>query len=256
MTLPGGLKNFMRWWFVAMSCSGSSLKAGAPLIVDDSGVHAPKEVEADFTFDAYRDKGSESSDGNLTLTTGLTPWLEGSMILGYGGQRQRNLPGGEDERDGFLDLTLGLKTPLLDSAKSPIGLAISSAAVLPTASENLGVDSTNFNLLVIATRDWNDHFSTDVNAGFNWATGNGVASDAEDATFVGAAVRWNVTKPCMLFVETYAWLPAHRAGVAQQVLRGGVQWECRKNVFLSAALATGYGETEHAGLSLGLNVVF
>ncbi|MDB6079034.1 MAG: hypothetical protein JWO82_2781 [Akkermansiaceae bacterium] len=234
----------------------SAAHAGAPLIVDDSGVHAPKEVEADFTVDGYRDKGSESSDGNLTLTTGLTTWLEGSMILGYGGQRERNQPGPADERDGFLDVTLGLKVPLLDSAKSPIGLALSSAAVLPAAGHDLGVDRTNLNLLVIATRDWNDRFSTDVNAGFNWATGNGVAADAEDATFFGVAARWTVAKPWMLFVETYAWLPAHAAGDAQQILRGGVQWQCSEKCSLSAALATGYGETQRAGVSLGVNLVF
>jgi hypothetical protein len=127
--------------------------------------------------------------------------------------------------------------------------------VIPTASSGLGVETTNLNLLLIATREQGD-VCFDLNAGFNWEPEAG--ESAGDAAFAGVAARWNTSERWMLFAETFAWVPAHRKDHSQVIVRYGWQVEMSSGVFPGGAIATGSenGGDDHTGTSLGLTIVF
>lgn len=239
---------------IAVSCGVQALHAAYPLVVDDAAIHPPRETEFDLSMDVQRDATTESAATNVSLTAGLLSRLEGSVSFGYGWQRDRHAPA-RDERDGILDLGLGAKVPLMERPSAPFALTLSSTIVIPTASSGLGVDSTNLNLLAIATREWGD-LNVDFNAGYNWAPADGASRGSEDAAFIGAAARWNATGEWMLFIETFALLPTHPTEHSHSILRWGCQVEVAAGIFLGGAFAVGYGGSEHLGTSLGLTWVF
>jgi len=233
-----------------------ALKAGFPLIVDDSGTDAVGDREVEFDLLGLRQKGFESLTAEFSFTAGLNSWMEGSLTYSYAWERERQASGLLNGLQGFGDLSFGLKGELLDSEKAPVGLALSASATLPVADGIEGVDGTNLGLVAIITRDWTKNFSTDFNVGFNAAARHGLAADAEDAVFVGVALRWTVTTQWMLFAETYADLPTHPSGQAQQIVRGGIQYDFGHNLLAAVALSAGYGETHSTGLTFGINKVF
>jgi hypothetical protein len=243
-----------------MLCATLGLSTGHaayPLVVDDAGVHPPGESEWVASADALRTPATEALDADFSLTVGLIPRLEGAVGFGYGWTRQR-APADAPWHDGVLDLTLGLKSPLLQGDAVPFNLTVSAAIKVPTASPHLGLGTgfTDFSLLAIATHTWGS-LSLDLNAGYTWTAVGTRAAHAGDGWFAGAALRWQARERLLLFAETYANLPTDSLGEPNGTVRAGGQFALRPGVLLSAALGTGYGPgaTELTG-TFGLTLIF
>ncbi|MFD0895409.1 transporter [Luteolibacter ambystomatis] len=247
------MKPSIRIGIVTLAGMGT-LRAAYPLVVDDAAIHPPGEREIDVTVDVRRDPATHAAGNSFSFTTGICSRIEGSVGLGFGWQRERD-SATPNEREGLLDLSLGLKTPLVDSSRCPFALSLSSTATLPTASHGLGVGATNFNFLLIATREWG-RVSFDGNAGFNWVPESGRDNKSEEAGFFGAALRWQTTEKWMLFVETYMLLPDHDGADLQSFLRCGCQAEVTRGVYIGGAFEAGCKGTEEAAISLGLTLIF
>lgn len=228
-----------------------------PLVVDDAGVHPPGESEWVLSADAGRTPAADALAANFGLAVGLLPRLEGSLGFGYGWLRDRAATG-TSTRDGVLDLTLGLKSPLLRGESFPFAFTLSTTVKLPTASARLGLGTgyTDASVLAIATRNWGG-FSLDVNAGYTWTALDQRSTRAGDGWFTGAALRWQADARLLLFAETYATLPTDDSAEPVGTVRVGGQWEIHGGVLIGGALGTGYGNGAAEVLgTIGLTLIY
>lgn len=216
----------------------SSARAAFPLVVDDAGVHPPGKFELDVAVNAMRTPAADTLDTNIFLVAGLCPKLEGALVFGYGWRRDRLLANAPIS-DGPLDLTVGLKSPILAGDSVPFAFTLSATAKLPTASAHLGLGtgSTDLSLLAIVTRSWGA-LSLDLNGGFTWTV---LGRRTDDALFTGAALRWQAGKRLLIFTEAFATLPTDGGGDPTGTVRAGWQIKLRPAVLLAGAIGRGCG---------------
>lgn len=242
---------------ILAACPGSTARAAFPLVVDDAGVHPTRESEWVVSADALRTPATEALGANFSLAVGMLPGVEGSLGFGYGWIRDRS-PADAPTREGALDLTLGIKTPIPLGEAAPFAFTLSSTVKLPTASARLGLGTglTDLSVLGIATRTWGS-LSLDINGGYTWTALGWRSEQAGDGWFTGAALRWQASRRVLLFAETYASLPMDETTDPTGTVRAGWQVEFRPGVLVAGAIGTGYGRDSSEALgTIGLTLIY
>lgn len=161
-------------------------------------------------------------------------------------------------RAGPLDLTLGVKSPILRGDSAPVAFTLSAMVKLPTASASsgLGTGMTDLTVLAIATRSWGA-LSLDLNAGYTWTGVGDRFERTGDSAFSGAALRWQASPRLMVFVETYASPATEGTADPFGTLRAGYQLELVPHVLIGGAIGTGYSPgSSKALVSVGLTIVY
>lgn len=161
---------------LALVTSGSAL-AGPPLSTDDAGTVDVGKVEIELNSSYGYDKQtvdgvttkSNTTDGEVKITTGLYKDLGISLAIPYLFNERSNVDGDISNTDGFGDMTLEVKYKFAELGG--VALAIKPSMIMPTGkySNGLSEGRWQFGSTLIATKEFADGaYALHANLGYEY----------------------------------------------------------------------------------------
>ena len=173
-------------------------RAAFPLVVDDADVKATREIETVVAWGMQHENLLYTHTAMWSFTMGLFPRVEASIDGGYGWRESQT----NASSNGLLDLNTGLKAKLVGHDGEPFSVTLAGTIKHPVASIRSGMGSgkRDFTINAACTRTFGV-LSLDGNAGYSWIGRPAGTTASLDQAHLGAALRWDRTARCMLFIE-------------------------------------------------------
>jgi hypothetical protein len=208
-----------------------------PLVTDDADLVDFGHLQFNSGLQFNREASTKLYDYSINPVFGITPRSEFGATFGY-----QWLNGNENDADGISDLILETKWRLIGTATNLFKLSVRFDLKLPTASERLGLGTgkPDADALLIATRNWGNTY-LDWNIGYT-AVDAAHSNFGDDRWFLGQAVRQQLNDHWTLLGDAYTTFSQGKAGApANFNFEGGVQFNLRENIVLSAIVGSAVG---------------
>jgi hypothetical protein len=210
--------------------------AVVPLVVDDADTDDFEHLQFNSGLQFSRTASENLYDYSVNPVYGITSRSEFGVTFGYQSQN-----GNGNDTDGISDLILETKWRLIGTATNLFKLSVRFDLKLPTASEPLGTGEPDANIILIATRNWGNTY-LDWNIGYT-AVDAAYSNFNDDHWFLGQAVRQQLSDRWTVIGDAYVTLPQGKSGSSANFnFEGGVQFNVRENITLSALVGSAVGQ--------------
>ena len=213
-----------------------AVSAVVPLVVDDADPVDFGHLQLNSGLQFSRMASTNLYDYSVNPVYGITSRSEFGVTFGYLSQN-----GNGNDANGISDLTLETKWRLIGTATNLFKLSVRFDLKLPTASEPLGNGEPDADIVLIATRNWGYTY-LDWNIGYT-AVDVSRSNFGDDRWFLGQALRQQFNDQWTLISDAYVTLSQDKAGGSVNFnFEGGVQFNVRENITLSALIGSAIGQ--------------
>jgi hypothetical protein len=220
----------------------STLFAGQASYINNAEPQPVGQLDAEPDLTYTHNRQSDYIQFPLTLTYGLMPRWDVSAAVGVQWQSYSPANGNRQTASGFSDIPIYTKFKLLDQDQWWCSQSLEFEINVPTASreQGLGTGNPNYDLTWLASKDFTDKLTGDLNLGYT-LVGNDSASSFSNQLHYGLALEYSVTDKLGLNAQFLTSVPDSQMNHTEVALSTGIGWQATPRFQMHASVTEGIG---------------